>query len=62
MHSPGLAAPPFHWHAALASRMLSLVSWLHCGMHFVAGVLIGVGLSKLIEIPTQRPRERPIPA
>ena len=42
--------------------MLPDVSWLHCAMYFVASVLIGVGLPKLIEIPTLRPHERLIPA
>ena len=62
MHSPGLAAAPLHWHVAVIAWMLPDVCWLHCGMHFVARVLTGAGLPKLIEIPTLRPRERLIPA
>ncbi len=50
------------WHAAVLSWLFPDASWLHCGMYFVSSVIIGVGLSKLIEIPTLRLRERLVPA
>ena len=49
------------WHAAVVSWMFPDVSWLHCALYFAASVAIGVGMSKLIEMPTLRLRERVIP-
>jgi peptidoglycan/LPS O-acetylase OafA/YrhL len=50
------------WHAAVGSWMFPEMTWTHCILYFAASVMIGVGLSKLIEMPTLRLRDRVIPA
>jgi len=50
------------WHLAVGAWLFPQASWLHVGMYFVASILIGVGLSKLIEIPALKAREFCVPA
>lgn len=49
------------WHAAVGSWLFPATTWEHCILYFVASILIGVGLSKLIEMPLLRARDALIP-
>ncbi len=50
------------WHAAVGAWLFPAMTWTHCILYFASSIMIGVGLSKLIEIPALRVREALIPA
>ena len=50
------------WHAAVVSWMFPAPTWSATIAYMLASVLIGIGLSKLIEMPVLRLREDLVPA
>ncbi len=54
--------PIYLFHAAVGAWMFPNTTWEHCAAYFVVSIVIGMGLSKLIEMPALRLREAVIPA